>query len=262
MTLRATFVGCSLLAIGCIPTSRAVILRSDARFEGGTETRAQVEVPGSWLQLSNTPHYPLTLGLNTDVAQYAEPVSVPARTQLIAPDNFTTVQLTLAPVTADAARCPELAHRAAVDATRLIDWVTVLGNERLVLTSQWRQPYSTDTKITAGATPDTVDYVLYVPGNVPGPTERTVIGRVVCRDGGLVTVGCSTGHLKTEALALCNDVVASLTLEHGPWVLPGGETPPPTASPELTPAANPIPETPNVVPVPKEEPVPAPNQAP
>jgi hypothetical protein len=178
---------------------------------GGTEAAATVELPGSWLQSVNQPD----------------------RAQWISPDNFSTVVFSLQPVTVDPARCPELAQRAAQDAQDKLDWVVVLSNEPIVFGSQWRRPKASDVKVTPTANPGVVDFELYVPGNVPGPSERSVFGRVMCKSGGLVQVACSTGHLKSDTIETCHQVIASATLE--------GVPPPPPLTPAPAPATPPAP---------------------
>jgi hypothetical protein len=192
--LRGALILCSIIAMACIPKVRGITLRSDSRLQGGNEAAATVELPGSWLQSVNQPD----------------------RAQWISPDNFSTVVFTLQPVTADAARCPELAQRAAQDAQNKLDWVVVLSNEPIIFQSQWRKPKAEDVKVTPTDNSAVVDFELYVPGQVPGPTERTVLGRVMCKSGGLVQVACSTGHLKTETIETCRQVIASVTLEGAP----------------------------------------------
>ena len=51
--LRATLIVCSLWLVGCFPATTSLVLRSDVRNLGGGETRAQIDVPGTWLQLAN-----------------------------------------------------------------------------------------------------------------------------------------------------------------------------------------------------------------
>src|SRR5438067_13392364 len=89
--LRAALACCTSAIVACVPTTRSVVLHSDARLLGGTETYVRAEVPGYW----------------------SESVSRPDRAELLGSDNFTRMTLTVVPVTADPARCPEFARRAA-----------------------------------------------------------------------------------------------------------------------------------------------------
>jgi hypothetical protein len=178
-----------------MPATRGHVLRSDATFTGGTQTAASIELPGSWVQLTQRPD----------------------RVQWAGPDNFSTVMFTLHPMTGDAAKCPELARHAADEAQHHLEWTVILANDIVALTSQWRWPTVTDQKVSSpNGTPEIVDFELQAPGPVPGPSERTVLGRVICKNGGIVEVACSTGHLKTETLDACRQIIASVTVEGPP----------------------------------------------
>lgn len=194
-SLRAALLVCGTALMACLPATRGHVLRSDARLTGGTETAASIELPGSWVQLATRPD----------------------RVQWAGPDNFSTVLFTLHPVTVDAAKCPELAKGVAEDAQRHLEWTVILANDIVALSSQWRWPTTMEQKLTSpSGAPEIVDFEVEAPGPVPGPSERTVVGRVICKNGGMVEVACSTGHLKTETIETCRKIIASVTVEGPP----------------------------------------------
>jgi hypothetical protein len=201
--LRAALLGCTMVTAACFSKERGLTLRSDARLLGGTETAASVELPGSWVQTMRQPD----------------------RARWIGPDNFSAVQFTLAPVLVDASKCPEIAQRATDEATTRLDWIVVLLNEQLTFQDQYVGPRLAEKKLSSPeGRPGIIDYELLVPDQVPGPSQRLVMGRVICGNGGLVQIGCSTGYLKSDTIDICRKVISSVTVE--------GLTAPPPQAPQ------------------------------
>ncbi|MBI5548569.1 MAG: hypothetical protein HY901_32195, partial [Deltaproteobacteria bacterium] len=142
-----------LAMTSCAPVSKVVTLRSDARFLGGREVEAHVEAPGDWYQATK----------RSD------------RADLAAPDNFSSMSLSLAPVLGDPASCPDLVRRAA--------------SEAAIAVSKKVKPEF----VTSPGDPNVVDFQLTVPGSPPGPSDRFVQGRVMCRNGAMAVITCTTG---------------------------------------------------------------------
>jgi hypothetical protein len=210
MFKRFAVIG-ALLACACLPATNSVALRSDARLSGGTETTAEITVPGSW-------HRSLR---GTELAE------------VTAPDNFSQVIFSLTPSALRGPACTQVAHK-------------VVGEGIPGVRDR-------EVKPTPGHT-DSLDYHLFVPGPVPGPSDRVVVGRVICRDGGLVNLSCSTGKMKTETQEACEKVLASLSFKH---IKPPVEAPPPVENPvergPVVPGADTAPPPPPAPPLPPGE---------
>jgi hypothetical protein len=187
----AVLLALGVSALGCASAHKVVSLRADARTLGGNEAVAKVEAPGGWYHATRR----------------AE------RAELAAPDNFSKMSFSVSPVVVAAEGCAELAKRAASDQAQGAAGSTGAKPEFTVL------PES----------PDTIDYQLTVPASPPGPYDRLVQGRAMCRNGALAVVTCSTGVKLKATGAECQKVLASLTIE--------ALTPVPAKAPEVAPVA-------------------------
>jgi hypothetical protein len=183
-------------ALGCASAHKVVSLKADARTLGGNEAVAKVEAPGNWYQGAR----------RTD------------RADLSAPDNFSKLSFWVSPVVVASEGCAELAKRAASDMAQSAAGATGAKPEFAVL------PES----------PDTIDYLLTVPASPPGPFNRLVLGRAMCRNGALAVVTCSTGAKRKATEAVCQKVLASLSIDA---LTPVAAKP--EAVPAPAPAANP-----------------------
>lgn len=204
-SLLTLALGASMVA--CAPASKVVMLKADARVSGGREAVAKITAPGGWYQ----------------AAKKAD------RADLSSPDNFSSISMTVTAVTADDAKCPELAKRAVADAA--------------AKTPDAKAELFSDA-------PDTFDYRLTLPATPPGPNDKFVQGRAMCRNGALAFVTCTTGINRRQTTGEeCKRVLGSLSID-----APGASTAPavssgglgvavtaastnPTAAPEAAPAA-------------------------
>ncbi len=125
--------------------------------------------------------------------------------EVTSPDNFSQIIFTLIPSAIGGPACSSVVRKVAGEGIAGV-------RDREVTATPGRN--------------DSVDYHLFVPGPVPGPSDRVVVGRVICRDGGLVNLSCSTGKMKKETQAACQKVLASLTFEKV-----AAEVPPPAENP-------------------------------
>jgi hypothetical protein len=147
---------------------------------------------------------------------WSQTVDRPERAELLGADNFSRITVTLSPVIADASTCAQHAARIAEEEPA---------------------PHGT-RKLTAHPdSPDVVDYLLTVPSPVPGPSDRVVLGRAICRNGGLANVTCSTGYLKAETLERCEKVVASLSVDNASPPVTRAPPPQKPLPPEVAPPA-------------------------
>lgn len=166
----------ALLFAGCTsPQVRVASLRADTRLAGGGESLVKMEVPGTWFQSA----------------------SKPDRADFLAPDNFSRATVSSIPVLASD-RCVEIAQRAARDA------VTDL--------LKGKKDVRADLK-SAPESPEVVDFSAVVPGNPPGPSDRAVAGRVICRDGALAVATCSAGVERPDNRDVCQKALGTLRVE-------------------------------------------------
>ena len=208
---------------GCATSAKTVQLRADARAMGGIDASASMEVPEGWYQS----------GKRAD------------RLVFSAPDNFSSLTLSLQSLRGDPARCPELAQSAAADAAR--------------------HPSAKADLLSPAE--GVTDWHLTVPANPPGPSDRYVQGRAMCRAGALAVVTCSTGIARKDTTGVeCAKVLASLSIggAAGPAptsiVVPvaavaGNESKPAAAAPEPAPAGEPAAEAPKAAEANRELPV-------
>lgn len=130
----------------------------------------------------------------------------PDRLVFSAPDNFTTLSFAIQSVRGDGSQCPGIAKSAAVEAAKG-------GQPELMAPAE-----------------DVTDWRLTVPASPPGPSDRYVQGRAMCRKGALAVVSCSTGVKRKDSTGLeCAKILASLAI--------GGETGPVPTSVTLPVAA-------------------------
>jgi hypothetical protein len=164
-----------LSVVACAPTHKILTLRADNRLLGGGEAVAKIEAPGDWYQATRKAD----------------------RADLAAPDNFSSVSFSVAAVLADRSRCPEFARRAATDAT-----------------SAASNAGAKPEFASAPEAPEVVDWKVTIQASPPGPFNRFVQGRAMCREGALAIVTCSTGvERKSSTGADCAKVLESLNIE-------------------------------------------------
>jgi hypothetical protein len=170
MSLKNPFVSLVLGAAltGCVATPGRVSLRTDTRFQGGDESVASITSPEEW-----------TLGAKKS-----------DRLELRAPDNFSTLTMSVAPVLAPADRCPELAYQLARGAVQNTSALRPLGDG------------------------NAVDFEEQIPGTPPGPTDRSVFGRAFCGKGAAVLAVCSIAVERKESFGGdCRRALTTLQVE-------------------------------------------------
>jgi hypothetical protein len=125
--------------------------------------------------------------------------------EITSPDNFSQITFSLVPAAVSGKACAAVVNKVAGAGI----------------------PNVRDREVTpTQGSNDSVDYHLFVPAAVSGPSDRVVVGRVICRDGGLVNLSCSTGKMKTETQAACAKVLSSLSFQRiGAEVAPPAENP-------------------------------------
>lgn len=164
------------LALGACASGRTATIRADSSLAGGLDAAAKIDVPAGWYQTTS----------RLD------------RQEFVAPDNFSRIGFSTSPVTAQASACPALAQRAAESAAAELTKGQKLKVEMA----------------TAFEAPEVVDFTMTVPSAPPGPSDRLVLGRALCRDGALAVVSCSVGKRQWATLGrTCEQVVASLRVE-------------------------------------------------
>lgn len=160
----------------CAGSNKALVLKGDARLIGGSEAVARLELPGSW----------------TVTGKKADKVDAAA------PDNFSKLSMTMAPALVGPEACAELAARIAGDVA-----LAAAGGNKDV-----------KAELAPAGSPEVVGFVETVPASPPGPADRYVQGRVVCRAGALVTAQCSTGINRRDTTgADCKKALDGLTVE-------------------------------------------------
>ena len=201
----ALILAMGLTLASCASAHKVLMLKTDNRLLGGGEAVAKVEAPGDWYQA----------------------VRKNDRADLSAPDNFSSLAFWATPVLADPARCPEFARRAANAATAPATAAPGAKAE-----------YSASPE-----TPDVVEWRITVPASPPGPFNRYVQGRAMCRNGALAVVTCSTGvERKGSTGADCAKVLESLNIEAiGAPPAPAAPAPAPAPAPASAPAPAPAP---------------------
>jgi len=236
----------------CFLATRSVALRPDAVLTAGSDVEVKVEVPGDWFAV-----YP----------------AAPGESALgyLAPDNYSGLALWVARGGIPAKHCPRLARTAALDATAaaMVNANLITMSSRPILFDQyvWARLRRPSAPITAQGTPEIVvdpaapEIVNYrfdritPAGFTPGPNDRFVQGRVLCRHGVLAVVSCTTGVDRRETIgADCSRAVASLTVEPfvreasyavAPAPAAGNEAPaapgPSAAPPPTVPPSEPLP---------------------
>jgi hypothetical protein len=176
MNRTLTILATAALLTSCASGSKSLVLKGDARLIGGNETVAKLELPGEW----------------TVTSRKAD------RIEAGAPDNFSRLTMTMAPVLVAPEACAELATRAATDLAA----AAAAGKGDV------------KPEIAAVGAPEIVGFTETVPASPPGPGDRYVVGRVVCRAGALVSVQCSTGISRKDTTgADCKKALDSLSVE-------------------------------------------------
>ena len=176
MNRTLTLLSTLVLLGACASGPKALVLKGDARLVGGGETVAKLELPGEW----------------TITGKKAD------RLDASGSDNFSKLTMTLAPVLLAPEACAELATRAATDLA-----LSAAGGNKEI-----------KAEIASVGSPEVVGFTETVPATPPGPADRFVQGRVVCKAGALVGVQCSTGIARKDTTgADCKKALEALTVE-------------------------------------------------
>ena len=210
-----TILAAASLLGACAATPKALVLKGDARLIGGNEAVAKLEIPGEWFVASKKAD----------------------RIEVGVPDNFSRLSMSIAPALVGPEACGELAVRAATEVAA----AAAAGRSDV------------KAEVAAVGAPEVVQFTEIVPASPPGPSDRFVVGRIVCKAGALVTVQCSTGIARKETTgALCQKALESLTVDSvGAVVAPvtpmTGAAPAAAAAPAVSKAASlERPNTPNL----------------
>ncbi|HEY3452862.1 MAG TPA: hypothetical protein VGK67_41350 [Myxococcales bacterium] len=193
----------------CALTTKWATLRPDGVLTAGSDVVVQAEIPGDWFVIQPAVNGSSAVGY-------------------LASDNYSGTALWVTRRGLGAVGCPDHARVAVHDATAAAMAVAnrITATSRPILFDQYvwarLRPASvmsargTPEIVADPAMPEVVDYRFdrITPGGVPpGPDDRFVQGRVMCRHGVLAVVSCSTGVERRETLGpICRHVLDSLAI--------------------------------------------------